>query len=189
VAAEWFDQVLEGVKAAHEAGIIHRDLKPENLLIARDGRLKILDFGLAKIRQLEASSMHSLTAPGTVLGTLHYMSPEQLAGEEVDERSDIFSFGVMVAEALTGRRPFGGKTSTELVASILHQPFHLAGGAPQVQRLDEVLQKCLAKERAQRFASVADLQKELIPALADCPPLAAAEPASDEDATTSLPTA
>jgi len=179
VAARWFEQVLEGVKAAHGAGVIHRDLKPENILITSQepGRplIKVLDFGLAKFKLLETADPNSLTAPGTVMGTFGYMSPEQLSGEDVDERTDIFSLGVMVVEALTGNRPFSGRTHGALLNSILHQPFQLKSSVKEVQRLDAVLQKCLAKDRTGRFASVAELQTELIPALNDCPPLAAPE--------------
>lgn len=172
LAADWFNQLLEGVKAAHEAGIIHRDLKPENVLIAAREYsrtlIKIVDFGLAKLRLLDIADPNSLTAPGTVMGTISYMSPEQLSGEEVDERSDIFSLGVMVVEALTGSRPFSGKTYTELLTSILHRSYHLKGSEKEVARLDQVLQKCLAKDREQRYAKIAELQQELIPAIEAC---------------------
>jgi eukaryotic-like serine/threonine-protein kinase len=108
-APVWFHQLLDGVKAAHAAGIVHRDLKPENVLIARPGSgrecVKIADFGVAKWLTPEPGSV-SLTVPGTIVGGLHYMSPEQLAGQQVDRRSDIFSIGVMVFEALTGKIPF-----------------------------------------------------------------------------------
>jgi eukaryotic-like serine/threonine-protein kinase len=108
VAADLFNQLLEGVKAAHAAGIIHRDLKPENVLIAQrehTGKVvKIVDFGLAKLRIVDASDPNTLTIPGVVMGTISYMSPEQLTAEEVDERSDIFSLAVMLVEILTGSR-------------------------------------------------------------------------------------
>jgi serine/threonine protein kinase len=194
-AATWFRQLLEGVKAAHQAGVIHRDLKPENVLISSDAagreQIKVLDFGLAKLRQLDAADLESLTAPGTIMGTFAYMSPEQVTGEEVDDRSDIFSLGVMVMEALIGHRPFVGRTSTELITAILSGSFHLPGELPAVRRLDEVLQRCLAKDRGQRFASVAAMQQELIPVLEDCPALALAVTASDvtmsnEEATTGM---
>jgi eukaryotic-like serine/threonine-protein kinase len=192
-AAAWFEQLLEGVKAAHQAGVIHRDLKPENVLISghEAGReqIKVVDFGLAKITQLDAQSQQSLTAPGMVMGTFSYMSPEQVTGEEVDERSDVFSLGVMVVEALTGHRPFQGRTPAEMIAAILSTPFHLSGESTAARRLDEVLQRCLAKSREQRFASVALLQQELIPAIQHFPALAPAVPARNaatggEEATT-----
>jgi RIO-like serine/threonine protein kinase len=177
VAAEWFDQVLEGMQAAHKSGIVHRDLKPENILISKTGResgaIKILDFGLAKVLQLDLSDQKTMTARGTVLGTFGYMSPEQLSGEDVDERSDIFAIGVMVVEALTGRRPFSGKTYAELLRSVVHEPFHFADDSSEGRRLNGVLQKCLAKKREDRFASVAELQRVLIPAIRDCAPQSA----------------
>jgi len=172
MAAEWFDQVMEGMKFAHAAGVIHRDLKPENVLIANQGGqtlLKILDFGLAKVTLLDFADRHTLTVPGVVLGTFGYMSPEQLSGEEVDERSDIFSLGVMVFEAVTGERPFRGKTHTELFRSTLQEPFQLPGDSTEVNRLRSVLQTCLSKDRDRRYAKVAALQWELIPALRACP--------------------
>src|SRR5215472_193641 len=134
----------------------------ENVLVARHAtgpeRIKLLDFGLARISQLDPSNPQSLTTPGTVMGTFAYMSPEQILGQEVDERGDIFALGVMVVEALTGSRPFMGRTSAELIASIVGSPFHLAGEAAEVKQLDSVLQKCLAKDRRERFASVAAMQ-------------------------------
>jgi hypothetical protein len=180
IAAECFDQMLEAIKAAHQAGIVHRDLKPENVIILQGEKnqklIKVLDFGLAKIVSPDISNPDSpaslLTSPGTVMGTLGYMSPEQLTGGQVDERSDLFSIGVMIVEALTGQRPFNGKTYHELLTNLLHQTFHLEDQSPAAQRLDAILQKCLAKERAERIASAADLQHELIPALRQCPALA-----------------
>lgn len=173
-AATWFAQLFEGVACAHQAGVIHRDLKPENVLILRHAagreQIKVLDFGLARISHLDPSNPDSLTTPGTVMGTFAYMSPEQVSGQEVDERGDIFALGVMVVEALTGSRPFVGRTSAELIASILGSPFHLQGEAAEVKHLDTVLQKCLAKARTQRFASVTAMHEELIPAIRQCPP-------------------
>ena len=183
-AAAWFTQLLDGVASAHHAGVIHRDLKPENVLILRHAvgreQIKILDFGLARLSQLDPSNPESLTAPGMVMGTFAYMSPEQVSGQEVDERGDIFALGVMVVEALTGSRPFVGRTSAELIASILGSPFHLEGEAAEVKQLDSVLQKCLAKDRTWRFASVTAMQEALIPAIRQCPPLASM-PASPGD--------
>ena len=170
-AAEYFDQILEGVKAAHKAAVIHRDLKPENILISKDHnkrQIKILDFGLAKVTQVDVTNS-SLTARGSIVGTFGYMSPEQLTGEEVDERSDIFSIGVMVVEALTGRRPFSGRTYPELLTAVLHGSYHLEGDSSELKTLDEVLQRCLAKDPAARFASAAKAQKDLIPAIRNCP--------------------
>ena len=105
------------------------------------------------------------------MGTLNYMSPEQLSGEEVDERSDIFSLGVMVVEALTGQRPFHGNSMTELLTAILQNPYRLAGDSPEEKRLNEVLQKCLAKARTERFGSMAEMEAALLPAIRACPEL------------------
>lgn len=173
MAADCFNHVLEGIKAAHAAGVIHRDLKPANVLISKDEHgqphVRVLDFGLAKIRLSELTDTNGGTAlattPGTVIGTIAYMSPEQLTGGTVDERSDLFSVGVMVVEALTGRRPFSGRIYTELLSSVLSGSFHLETGSKEAERLDAVLQKCLAKDRERRFSSAEEMQRELIPAI------------------------
>ncbi|MBA3439159.1 MAG: protein kinase [Pyrinomonadaceae bacterium] len=179
VAAEWLDQTLAAVGAAHQAGIIHRDLKPDNIFVA-DGEkgkrvVKVLDFGLAKITHQDAAESKGLTSPmttpGTVMGTFGYMSPEQLTGAAVDERSDIFSIGVIAVEALTGKRPFRGRTYHELLTSILSELFHLERSAPEMGALDEVLQRCLAKDPQDRFTSAAETQRALIPAIRRCPTL------------------
>ena len=172
-AADCFNQVLEALKAAHAAGVIHRDLKPDNVLISkgenRQLHVRVLDFGLAKIRLAELTDTNSptavATAPGRIMGTIGYMSPEQLSGETVDERSDLFAVGVMVVEALTGRRPFTGRIYTEVLRSIVHGSFHLEQGTKEAERLDAVLQKCLATNRESRFSSAEDMQRELIPAI------------------------
>lgn len=138
LAADWFQQLLDGLEAAHLASIVHRDLKPENVLISRDAQgqphLQILDFGLAKLREASplagnpGEGLTTLTKPGTIVGTLFYMSPEQLSGEMAGEPSDIFTIGVMVAEALTGHRPFDGKTPADDSGS------HLAAAIPFFRR-------------------------------------------------------
>jgi len=183
-AADYFVQILEGVKAAHASAVIHRDLKPENILISKDhgkSRIKILDFGLAKVAQIDMINS-SLTARGSIIGTFGYMSPEQLTGEEVDERSDIFSIGVMVVEAITGRRPFFGRTHAELLTAVLHGSYHLEGASKEVKTLDTVLQKCLAKDAANRFGSIAETERQLIPAMRNCPSISgyAADVLNDE---------
>ncbi|MFN7945461.1 MAG: protein kinase [Blastocatellia bacterium] len=192
-AAGWFEQILAGVAAAHAGGIIHRDLKPENILITATGQgdqLRILDFGLAKLieaRNAEctmrneegtetlwssaADTPHSalrtphFTTPGLVMGTPGYMSPEQLTGGAVDERSDIFSLGVIVAEALTGQRPFAGRTQAELLLAIRRQALQLNDDDAAMSRLNVVLQQSLAADPARRFASVDEFRQALMPAL------------------------
>jgi hypothetical protein len=181
VAAELFEQLLEGVKAAHQAGIVHRDLKSENILLATNQagqmRVYVVDFGLAKLTQQMTADRESnsgtamVTTPGAVIGTFGYMSPEQLTAGVVDERADIFSIGVMVVEVITGGRPFDGGTYHELLTNILSSSYHLPGETPEVRQLDEILQSCLAKASSLRFASAAELQAKLIPALRRCPPL------------------
>src|SRR5208283_4106962 len=119
-ALEIAAQIADGLAAAHAAGIVHRDLKPANIMVARDGRVKILDFGLA-LRQRtsqDSTTMH-MTDEGTVLGTAGYMSPEQVRGETVDQQSDLFSFGVILYEILGGKRAFPGASSVEVMNGIL----------------------------------------------------------------------
>jgi len=175
LAADWAAQVLEGLASAHAAGIVHRDLKPENILLARDGEgrvtLKVLDFGLAKSTILDLGGPESLTVPGTVVGTFGYMSPEQLSGEDVDARSDVFSFGVVLVEVLTGERPFRGWSVRELVSSTLCDEVRLPGRGPEVEALDQVVRRCLSKDRGERYGSARELLKDLVPALRACPPL------------------
>jgi serine/threonine-protein kinase len=170
-AADWFEQVLEGVKAAHTAGVIHRDLKPENILIEEcsgGARIKILDFGLAKVAAEEAGETR-LTASGIVVGTFGYMAPEQIIGGHVDERSDIFALGIMAAEALTGERPFKGATYEEMLVATFRGGARLRGNSREVRALDAILQRCLATDPSGRYQSVAELQRDLIPALRTCP--------------------
>jgi len=190
VAAEHFNQLLEGLSAAHRQGVVHRDLKPENIFIAsqEDGTdvIKILDFGLAKMKLLEATGANSITVTGMIVGTLGYMSPEQLTGSLVDERSDIFAIGVMAVEALTGARPFSGRTHTEALTSVLSSRFHLKGESRRIAHLDAVLQKCLAPNPDARFASAREMQSALVPALLQCPPLRDLSPTDQNAKTASL---
>lgn len=170
VSAEWFDQLLDGVEAAHRAHIIHRDLKPENVLISRPpgGKpvVKLLDFGIAKTMSTETLESGTLTTPGTLMGSLQYMSPEQLNGEDVDERTDIFSVGVMIFEVLTGRLPFSGKTYTERLISLLHDEVSIPCSSSDKERLNMALKKCLAKDPGYRYASAVELRREIVPLMA-----------------------
>jgi Tol biopolymer transport system component len=161
---EWGAAAAEGLAAAHDRGIVHRDVKPENLFLTRDGRLKVLDFGLARELAVAAigSDERTLSSPtraGVVLGTLGYLSPEQARSETVDARSDIFSLGCVLYEALSGRRAFAGNTSQDLIASVLRDdPPDLSAlrpGAPI--GLVAIVRRCLAKERSARFQSASDL--------------------------------
>ncbi|PYQ37007.1 MAG: hypothetical protein DMF55_02665 [Acidobacteria bacterium] len=165
-------QVAEGLAKAHEAGLVHRDLKPENLIVSRDGFVKILDFGLAKLTELTASGGGSTlqtmagapgTVPGTVMGTVGYMSPEQASGREVDFRSDQFSFGSILYELATGQRAFQRNTGAEtLTAIIREEPQPLGQANPRVPApVRWIVERCLAKEPEERFASTKDLARDL----------------------------
>ena len=133
-------------------------------------RVKLLDFGLAQLRTLDTAATATASIAGVAIGTLGYMAPEQFAGVRVDERADIFALGVMLAEALTGTRPFDRPTYAAVVASTQLEEFHLPGEAPAIRALTPCLQRCLAKEPSARLASIADVQRLLLPALHACPP-------------------
>jgi Tol biopolymer transport system component len=161
--------LVDAVAAAHEHGIVHRDLKPANVMLATDGRLKVLDFGLAKLKPEVATTdttclaTPSLTRQHTIVGTAAYMSPEQAEGRPVDQRSDIFSLGVVLYEMACGRRPFGGDTVFSLISSIIKDtPARLSdvkGSVPP--SLDRIVTKALAKDPAERYQSALDLRIDL----------------------------
>jgi serine/threonine-protein kinase len=161
--------VAEGLAAAHERGIIHRDLKPENLFLMHDGRVKILDFGLARVegtlsRDSETRTyMPAQTDSGTVLGTAGYMAPEQVRGAKADARSDIFSLGCVLYEMLVGRRAFSRETAAETMTAILHDdPPPMAQSVPGVPIVVErLVRRCLEKNPAERFQSARDLSFDL----------------------------
>jgi serine/threonine protein kinase len=162
---EYGVQIAHGLAAAHEKGIVHRDLKPENIFVTRDGRIKILDFGLAKLAQKAGAERDDVTltgshtAVGMVMGTASYMAPEQVRGEPADFRSDIFAFGAVLFEMLSGVRAFGRDTTAETMTAVLKEdppefsdPGHLV--SPGMER---IVRRCLEKSPEQRFQSARDL--------------------------------
>src|SRR5262249_34770468 len=160
-------QVASALAAAHRAGIIHRDLKPENVMVRPDGYVKVLDFGLAKLteRQVEATQAESTipatfeTDSGVVLGTPSYMSPEQVLGQETDHRSDIFAFGVILYEMLSGERPFRGASAIEVMNATLKEESPELGetNAKISPQLERIVRRCLEKQPERRFQTAYDL--------------------------------
>jgi WD40 repeat protein len=158
-------QIANGLAAAHEKGVVHRDLKPENLYLTKDGRVKILDFGLAKLTAVTAGELADVetmkreTAPGTVMGTVGYMAPEQVRGQSVDHRADIFSLGAVLYEMLSGRRAFHGDSSVETMNAILKEdPTELSSTGRLIPpALQRIVEHCLEKSPEARFQSARDL--------------------------------
>jgi serine/threonine-protein kinase len=166
VALDYSRQIADGIAAAHDRGIVHRDLKPENLVVTPDGRVKILDFGVAKARHSgtdTAETVPAITRPGALLGTIGYMAPEQLRGQPADHRIDLFAFGAILQEMLTGARAFLGETDVETIAAILTREIENPAVAdPAIPfAVGAIVCRCLAKDPQERFQSARELLQAL----------------------------
>ncbi|MCH8908011.1 MAG: serine/threonine protein kinase, partial [Candidatus Heimdallarchaeota archaeon] len=147
-------QIAEGLNAAHKKGVTHRDIKSSNIMITDEKQVKIMDFGVAKVR-----GGAQVTKVGTTLGTAAYMSPEQARGEEADHRSDIWSFGVVLYEMLTGKLPFGGDYEQAVMYAIMNEEPQLADEVPS--NLQPILRKALAKDQTERYQNIDELHSDL----------------------------
>lgn len=164
-------QIASALSSAHAAGIVHRDIKPENVMLRRDGYLKVLDFGLAKLAattsdpansQAETRAMEMKTTPGVLMGTVGYMSPEQSRALPVDSRTDVWSLGVVLYEMVAGRKPFAGATPTDVIISIVErEPEPLSKSAPEAIRLQRIVTKALAKDRNERYQTAEEMLRDL----------------------------
>ncbi len=168
-------QITDALAAAHAAGVVHRDIKPENVMLRPDGYVKVLDFGLAAVAQPQlppggsdsnVATIPSETMPGTILGTVSYMSPEQTRGQRADARSDLWSLGVVLYEMLTGQKPFTGESVPDIFVAILDRPplpldQSMSNPPRESAELERILARLLAKGRAQRYASAAELAADL----------------------------
>ena len=156
-------QVASALQAAHAAGIAHRDIKPENIMIRSDGYIKVLDFGLAKLTESELSPAAAETNPGVVMGTPRYMSPEQARGLDVDLRTDIFSLGTVIYELVTGKLPFEGETTSDVIAALIKdEPESMRTSVPELPvEFEQVVSKALAKDRGQRYQTIAEFASAL----------------------------
>ena len=165
-AARWIVQAAEGLAAVHDAGFLHRDIKPSNIMVDRQGRVRVLDFGLAKVQAVSSDgrkSAPSLTTDGFVVGTAQYMSPEQASGKGADARSDVFSLGAVFYELLSGRTPFEGETAVDVMYAILHLQVRPIPGFESgvLAGFAEVASTALAKAPEDRYPSMRDLAAEL----------------------------
>ena len=166
-------QIVSALKTAHEAGIVHRDIKPGNIMVRNDGLVKVLDFGLVKLTNKHRSAKNIdedavtiakvNTNPGLIMGTPNYMSPEQARGQECDHQTDIFSFGILLYEMLTGVRPFTGETTSDIMASILKsEPASISETrAKTPAQLEAIVLRCLEKDKRNRYKTAAELHTDL----------------------------
>jgi eukaryotic-like serine/threonine-protein kinase len=179
-ALKYAVQIADALAAAHTAGIIHRDVKPSNIMVGDDGRVRVLDFGLAKLAErtahispdaatVTAAQPSPVTGEGTVLGTPNYMSPEQAQGQRIDLRSDVFSFGALLYEMTTGHRAFCGKTNMSALAAIIEkEPQPVSELLPDLpQELERVIRRCLRKDRSRRFQHMGDIRLSLLELIED----------------------